>query len=191
MAKRLGISIPDELYEILLADKKKYKVSKICQDALWKTVSRIDPVGDSDIKKLAAYFREEQMKTYRPFYDEGFSDGVNNAFQIDYAKLEMFVEGYFEGLAPIDLWTKMESIAPEEKFNILLTSDDKDAAINDFLKLVKGDLCKKGFLTKDGSFAKNWLSASTAAMAYMDGWGNGLKSVCEELKEELTKGDQS
>jgi predicted CopG family antitoxin len=86
MSQRINISVPDELYQKLQTFKERLSMSKICQEALGRAI-RIEEMRsqvDEDIERLARVWAEERREGNREFFEEGFKDGMHDAFQMDY-----------------------------------------------------------------------------------------------------------
>jgi len=105
MVKKIGISIPDSLYEQIQEVKGEIKTSQICQDALAQATKYAILSKSQDMETFKLKLREEKKKHYRKYYDDGFKLGTKRAFSFSYQEVVECLEHIKED---IDLMSSIE-----------------------------------------------------------------------------------
>jgi len=90
MAKRLNISIPDNLFNRLKKFKGNFMVSKVCQEAITKTIEyeelRMATLNDDD---LARRLKQEKKVSQQEYREAGFKLGVKDAYHLPYVNFKI------------------------------------------------------------------------------------------------------
>lgn len=164
MVERLNISIPDELHRRLTAVRDKLKVSKICQVAIEEAVVLEESKEGGSIEALAVRVKKEKQQLFKPYWDEGFSDGSRDAMSFTYSEFVSFIE--------------MNRTSVESIDEYYLASNDCIDKVNYF--------CQGGKLPiKDISRVPIGVSDTGEAEAYEDGWTKGVLFVWSEIKDKI------
>ncbi len=101
MVQRITITIPDPLHERLQVVKDRINVSRVCQDALMKTVEG-EELKMKDIperEKLVARLRTERAENENYWKDRGVKEGKEDALELsydDFMDIESHLTGYME-----------------------------------------------------------------------------------------------
>lgn len=98
MVKKLGISIPDSLYEKIQEVKGEFKISQVCQEALAKAVEYALLRQSQDMEVFNKKLQEEKMQHYKKYYDEGFQEGTKHAFTMTYTDVVDYRRDIKEGI---------------------------------------------------------------------------------------------
>jgi hypothetical protein len=175
MSQRINISVPDDLYQKIQTFKERLHVSRICQEALLRAI-RIEEMRsqvDDDIEQLAIVFKEERKEYSQKFYEEGFRDGMKDAFKTDY---EWMCQVAYRRDAP-----------PEEVFEIGASKDTDEKLANNAFETA--DMTDDGYLLDDAHdfYVEGWVAG------FIDVWYR----VCAKLSihdskegEEAPHGDE-
>ena len=80
MATRINISIPEDLHARIQNFKEMINVSKVCQEALERAVSRLETRKPlENYEKLAERIVQEKMIIFKTWFERGFDAGLKNA----------------------------------------------------------------------------------------------------------------
>jgi len=209
MVQRLSISISDHLSERLQGVKESIKVSKICQDAIRQAVIHEETKKNYNVDSLVQRLKKEKIKLYKPFKEEGYRDGMKDAFAINIDGLELYNAyenreiivgvGAFEPEGPYlentsNIIEFMDSVGSTESYKkyALLEGTWEHDDINDindpmnFYNLIKGDKKEKGFVDENNKYLCFSLeNREYAADEYLYGWIDGVKSVLDRVKNKI------
>jgi hypothetical protein len=111
-------------------------MSKICQEAIIRAI-RIEEMRShvgKDIEKLAMVFREERKESNRKFFEEGFKDGIKDAFRMSYEEMSHIAyaqddspETVFEAGAGKDSSEKFKNGEFETETSLIIGYAEDDA----------------------------------------------------------------
>lgn len=207
MAKRLSVSVTEDLYEKLQQFKNTLKkpISKICQEALLDEVKKAELIeGNTSHEKfldLVDRLRKEKKQKNMPFYEEGFRDGIEDAYVINSKQFEdyQYEKNVVDPFYPLDMLDMVASDRTRNKHDCLyitstienakneLNEIDIELKISSFYQFVNDDLIKKGFCDKDGQQIFSW-DYLILAQVYFEGWFDGIRSVLQNVESKLYKG---
>jgi post-segregation antitoxin (ccd killing protein) len=108
MSQRINISVPDDLYQQIQTFKDSLHLSRLCQEALLRAVAieELRRQTEADIEKLAVVFQKEREAYGRDFWEEGFRDGMKDAFTTGYHSM-------------YEIWMRSQtSYPPEDIFDL-------------------------------------------------------------------------
>jgi len=163
MAKKITISVPDELHQKIQDNKNGVKVSKVCQQALEEVVKLATLCDGRDINALKKRLEHERKEIFNSYWDEGLNDGTSDAFNFDYETFHKCI-GYFkEDNGDDELkWASFEyftSEAHKKKYN----------------SIESGEL----FIPTNNTVAQDDRFYGDAADMYFTGWCIGVQTVFE------------
>lgn len=164
MVQKIGISVSDELFEEVQKTKGAFKVSKVCQGALQEAVNFANLSNSQDIEALKKRIDNERKELFRPYLEEGYKDGINDAYSMSYGQLKSSRDFFGED---------QDDSAP---FEYYANKDYRDK----YDSIETGELIFKceGFLELSDDKEKLWALAATI---YWSGWDDGVKSILEQL----------
>lgn len=205
MAKRLSVSVPEDLFEKLQQYKNTLKLSKICQEALSDAVKKAELVEANNSHEkfhdLVDRLRKDKKQKSMPFYEEGFRDGIEDAYAINSKQFEgyQYEKDVVDPFYPLDMLDMVASDRTRNKHECLyitstieeakkeLKEIDVDSKLRSFYQLVRDDLIKKGFYDKDSKPITTW-DYLILAQVYFEGWLDGIGGVLQQVESKLYKG---
>lgn len=87
MSKNITVSLPDELFERVQAVKESINVSGICQAALEKEIEKQELLKKGKQMSTIERLKKQKEQYDQQYFDEGKSDGIKDAEDMDYAEL--------------------------------------------------------------------------------------------------------
>ena len=163
MAKKISVSIPDDLYDQLQEVKGAFKVSQVCQEALSHAVRYASLSKSKDIAALKTRLEEEKRQFFKPTLEEGFKAGVRDAFSLNYEQAVSCLE---YATIPND----GEFYTPIEYYGSKETNER-------WVQIENGDL---GY-TIDLTFEDESRVTTEAFDMYVTGWREGAVSVLKQV----------
>ncbi len=114
MAKKITISVPDELHQKIQDNKNGFKVSKVCQGALEEVVKLATLCDEQDITALKKRLEQERKEIFKGYWEEGINDGTSDAFKFDYIVFNKCIDYFKEDDGDDQLkWAAFEYFASE------------------------------------------------------------------------------
>jgi len=114
MAKKITISVPDELHQKIQENKDGFKVSKVCQRALEEVVNLATLCDERDIEALKKRLEQERKEIFKGYWDEGINDGTSDAFKFNYMDFHKCIDYFKEDNGDCQLkWAAFEYFSSE------------------------------------------------------------------------------
>ncbi len=176
MARRINISIPNQLHRKLKTYKGSIKVSKICQKALSEEIRDIEDRRkqtdiSSEMKEIIEKLRNQKNKNEKIIFERGRKDGEEWAKLANYNQLTVAVESleddYEEGDYPLRFYI-LEYL--NDRFQI---QTDNFLQIDEYIKKVLPQV-------RIHSNKKNAIEH-----IYRRGWFRGVMDLWNAVKDEI------
>jgi len=116
MTKIISVSLPDELYERVQVVKESINVSGICQEALEKEIEIQELLKKGTKMSTIEKLRKQKEEHDEVYFDEGKSDGIKDAEDMDYEELLEVVK-CGNGIYKTDVYYNRLKDGIEEKSN--------------------------------------------------------------------------
>jgi hypothetical protein len=166
MSQRINISVSDDLYQKIQAFRDRLPISRLCQEILARAVAieELRSQAAKDIDRLAIVFKQEREACGQNFREEGFRDGMKDAFKTDYHSM-------------CDLWMRSEAgDHPEELFNLGASRDTSEKVESNNVGI-----------DEDGVFLDHFsLPFDEFSNFYYAGWVAGFLDVWERVCTKLS-----
>ena len=115
MAKKITISVPNELHQKIQDNKNRFKVSKVCQEALEEVVKLATLCDGQDIAALKKRLEQERKEVLKGYWEEGIKDGTNDAFKFGYIVFKNCIDYFKEDNGDDQLkWAAFEYFSSKE-----------------------------------------------------------------------------
>ncbi len=164
MAQRVNISVPDDLFGKMQIFKDRLNISRICQGAIMRAIKleEIKEKAMPDIENLAVRLRKEREDTGQVFKEEGFKDGIKDAYKMG-----------FEEIYTLQLHQDAES--PKELFDWYASKQTKEKVERQSHE--EGEKIEADF----GPF----LGFDDIRDLYSRGWLDGVLHTWNQVKDKL------
>jgi hypothetical protein len=166
MAQRINISVPDDLYQKIQTFRERLPISRLCQETLARAVAieELRSQAAEDIDRLAIVFKQESDAYGQDFREEGFRDGMKDAFKTDYHSM-------------CELWMHSEAgDPPEELFNSGASQDTSEKVASNNVGI-----------DEDGVFLNHFsLPFDEFSNFYYEGWVAGFLDVWQRVCAKLS-----
>lgn len=166
MAKKVTISVPDQLHEKMEKWRKSFNFSRIFQKAIGEAIRKKEEFrkrlgGDETMERIIERLRKEKEEESAIYYEEGREYGIEWAKASHYVSLKVAVE-----------WDPHSGDAP----------DDED--IRDQLDLAITEDENRRFDTDEWHYHR-WMTTDSAIKNYLIGWHDGVVEFWNEVKDKL------
>ena len=168
MAKRVNITLHEELFQRLQRVKPRFNVSGVCQQAIEHEVRRQELLIEAkdDMRAVVEKYRQEKRSFMSQYHDMGYEVGVNfvSSGRLEYGEIIELVKGYEIASA--------EDSGDADDPNIIYYSDfwkESDSA-NDLKDEIEDQRSDQPDLD-EGTFLSGWLE--------------GVVGAWEEIKDKV------
>jgi predicted CopG family antitoxin len=161
MARKVTISVPEDLYEKMSKWRDSFNFSNVFQRAISTLIQKKEDFQsriqqELDQSAIIERLREEKSQSENNYYDVGRKDGVKWAKSAHYDDLQYAMR-----------WV------PDEK-------PTQDRVLGDFFAKV---IAKDDIM--DYAVGSDPVCVNEFVKTYIDGWKEGVKDFWQEIKEKL------
>ncbi len=162
MARKITISVPDELYEKMKNWKSSLNFSRVFQNAVAGMILKKETLtsrirSEIDISSVVARLKKEKIDYEFNITEWGRKDGLEWCKTAHYHELQYALA-----------WTPRQS-------------PDRDAQLGDYFALKFEEYKRR--LTATGQKAQDWLNVFSEK--YVKGWKEGVELFWGEVKDKL------
>jgi predicted CopG family antitoxin len=162
MARKITISVPDELYEKMKSWKSHLNFSRVFQHAVSGMIQKKEELtsrirSEIDLSSIIARLRKEKIDYEFNITEWGRKDAVEWCKTANYRELQYALS-----------WVPRQD-------------PDRDAQLGDYFSHRFAEYKKR--LTSTGQKAHDWLNVFSDK--YIKGWKEGVESFWDEVKDKL------
>ena len=165
MAKKITISVPDELHEKMQEWKKSLNFSRIFQEAISDLIQKKDNFKkrlkeDPDMEAIIERLRKEKQESENEWFDQGKQDGIDWAKNSHYSEIKEALDFEFE----TNGWPNCK-------------------AVGEYLEHLRSDTELEEEYYQ--LFGDNRWELSLMGLKYLEGFKKGILEFWNEIKDKL------